>query len=130
MRFARLQIMYAYILRFLIRSLRWDQESKLLHLVHAITRPVELRFDDLIEEIPAKKKVDHLTKLVEEFREPLSTISNKRISSYRTAPGLAEIQIGQIMSFISRKKNKEPSFLSSEKFNSWNTIGRSELIIL
>lgn len=43
--------MYAHILRFLIRSLRWYQESKLLHLVHAITRPVELRFDDLIEEI-------------------------------------------------------------------------------
>ncbi|TVY33898.1 hypothetical protein LSUB1_G007503, partial [Lachnellula subtilissima] len=43
--------MYAHILKFLVRSLRWYQESKISHLIHAITRPVELRFDDLIEEI-------------------------------------------------------------------------------
>ncbi|TVY54373.1 hypothetical protein LCER1_G006832 [Lachnellula cervina] len=43
--------MYAHILRFLLRSLRWYQESKLSHLIHAITRPVELRFGDLVEEI-------------------------------------------------------------------------------
>jgi hypothetical protein len=43
--------MYAHILRFLLRALRWYQESKLSHMVHAITRPAELRYDDLLEKI-------------------------------------------------------------------------------
>ncbi|KAI0971619.1 hypothetical protein F4678DRAFT_431332 [Xylaria arbuscula] len=43
--------MYAHILRFLIRSLRWYQESKVMHMIHAITRPVDLRYDDLLTTI-------------------------------------------------------------------------------
>jgi len=44
-------VMYAYVLRFLIRSLRWYQESKRSHLIHSITRPTELRYDDLVQKI-------------------------------------------------------------------------------
>jgi hypothetical protein len=43
--------LYAYIIRFCIRAQDWYQEGKLRHMVHAITRPVELRYADLIEEI-------------------------------------------------------------------------------
>ena len=43
--------MYAYILKFLMRALRWYQESKLSHMLHSITRPAELRYDDLLEKI-------------------------------------------------------------------------------
>jgi hypothetical protein len=43
--------MYAYILRFLLRALRWYQESKPMHILHAITRPPELRYDDLLKKI-------------------------------------------------------------------------------
>ncbi|CAG8975769.1 hypothetical protein HYALB_00009289, partial [Hymenoscyphus albidus] len=42
---------YAYILKFLIRALRWFKESRLSHAIHSITRPSELRYDDLIEKI-------------------------------------------------------------------------------
>ena len=45
--------LYAYIIRFLIRAQAWYQESKLLHALHAFTRPAELRYADLIEEIEA-----------------------------------------------------------------------------
>jgi hypothetical protein len=43
--------MYAHILRFLLRALHWYQESKVMRAIHSITRPVELRYDDLLEKI-------------------------------------------------------------------------------
>lgn len=43
--------LYSQIIRFLIRALEWYQESKLRHLVHSITRPAELRYNDIMEQI-------------------------------------------------------------------------------
>lgn len=42
---------YAQILKFLLRALHWYQESKLKHVIHSITRPTELRYDDLMAKI-------------------------------------------------------------------------------
>ncbi|KAJ3578674.1 hypothetical protein NPX13_g1895 [Xylaria arbuscula] len=53
--------MYAHILRFLIRALRWYQESKVMHIVHAITRPADLRYDDLLATISSLSR--NLTEL-------------------------------------------------------------------
>lgn len=180
--------MYAHILKFLVRSLHWYQESKLSHLVHAITRPVELRFDDLIEKIRLlssnmtnlalasghaeqrdmhteqkksfneqkglQKKVDHLTKLVKELRETIVTDQAINASArIELRQDLSDIQVGQLLSLISnsalldpikslqaalfmrnrrcqRGKNRGPSFLNIKKLNDWNSIGRSELVIL
>lgn len=42
---------YAHTIKFLIRALRWYQESKFKHVIHAITRPSELRYDDILSTI-------------------------------------------------------------------------------
>ncbi|KAI0465623.1 hypothetical protein F4859DRAFT_528286 [Xylaria cf. heliscus] len=42
---------YANVLKFLLRALSWYQESKVKHALHAITRPAELRYNDLLETI-------------------------------------------------------------------------------
>lgn len=34
-----------------MRALDWYKESRLLHVFHSITRPAELRYNDLIEDI-------------------------------------------------------------------------------
>lgn len=53
--------LYAVILRFLIRARDWYEEGKLKHFVHSITRPVELRYQDLLEEIAdCTRKIEHL----------------------------------------------------------------------
>ncbi|TQN67034.1 hypothetical protein CSHISOI_08421, partial [Colletotrichum shisoi] len=44
---------HANVLKFLVRALRWYQESKFMHVVHAITRPTELRYDDTLLTISA-----------------------------------------------------------------------------
>ena len=43
--------LYALVIRFLMRARDWYQESKPMHVLHALTRPVELRYADLIEDI-------------------------------------------------------------------------------
>ncbi|KAF4545427.1 uncharacterized protein LTHEOB_5260 [Lasiodiplodia theobromae] len=43
--------LYAHIIRFLIRARDWFEERKPLRILHSVTRPAELRYDDLIDEI-------------------------------------------------------------------------------
>lgn len=44
-------LLYAHIVRFLIRTLKWYEEGRLAHALHSVTRPASLRYDDLIREI-------------------------------------------------------------------------------
>lgn len=41
----------AYILRFLIRAYDWYREGPWKHILHSLTRPAELRYDDIMEAI-------------------------------------------------------------------------------
>ncbi|PNP47071.1 hypothetical protein THARTR1_10576 [Trichoderma harzianum] len=42
---------YVHILKFLLRALRWYRESRMTHMLQAITRPTKLRYDDLLATI-------------------------------------------------------------------------------
>ncbi|KAI9704068.1 MAG: hypothetical protein M1820_005690 [Bogoriella megaspora] len=53
-------ILYARIVRFLIRALEWYEESKFSHALHSITRPASLRYNDLITDI--KRETQNITK--------------------------------------------------------------------
>ena len=44
-------LLYSHIVRFLIRALQWYREGRFKHALHSITRPVALRYDDLIKNI-------------------------------------------------------------------------------
>ncbi|KAK3312173.1 hypothetical protein B0H66DRAFT_395086 [Apodospora peruviana] len=47
---------YASIIFFLIRAHGWFKESRFSRAVHSITRPTELRYDDLLQEIEASTR--------------------------------------------------------------------------
>jgi hypothetical protein len=49
--------LYAYVLRFLIRARDWYDEGKIRHFIHSITRPWELRYDDILGHIKRKTQV-------------------------------------------------------------------------
>lgn len=54
--------LYANLLQFFIRALNWYQENTFKHILHSITRPVELRYRDLLERIEElSRKVDQLS---------------------------------------------------------------------
>ncbi|KAI6758222.1 hypothetical protein HG530_010462 [Fusarium avenaceum] len=53
--------LYANLVRFFIRAYEWCQEGKLRHLLHSITRPPQLRYQDLLEDIAANsREIDQL----------------------------------------------------------------------
>ena len=55
--------LFASMLRFLIRARDWYEEGKLRHFIHSITRPVELRYSDLLEQITDNSRIiDQLAK--------------------------------------------------------------------
>ena len=43
--------LYAYIIRFFLRVDSWYKENKFSHVLHSFTRPVELRYTDIIEKV-------------------------------------------------------------------------------
>ncbi|KAF2195112.1 hypothetical protein K469DRAFT_3844 [Zopfia rhizophila CBS 207.26] len=49
--------LYAHIMKFLIRAHNWFQETRLQHAWHAISRPAEIRYEDLIEEIEMRSQI-------------------------------------------------------------------------
>lgn len=56
-----LENVYAYLIKFFIRAIQWYQESPLQHILHSITRPPELRYHDLLEEIDChSRRIDQL----------------------------------------------------------------------
>ena len=45
--------LYAHIIRFSIRAHDWYREGTLRHIVHSVTRPADLRYHDVLENIQA-----------------------------------------------------------------------------
>ncbi|KAE8452953.1 hypothetical protein EG329_012140 [Mollisiaceae sp. DMI_Dod_QoI] len=48
--------LYAYVIKFLIRAQNWYKENKLEHAWHSFSRPVDIRYKDLIEEIRVRSE--------------------------------------------------------------------------
>ncbi|KAJ5683880.1 uncharacterized protein N7477_000225 [Penicillium maclennaniae] len=44
-------ILYAHIIRFLLRGLEWYEEGSWKRAIHAVTKPAALRYDDIINDI-------------------------------------------------------------------------------
>ncbi|KAJ5806407.1 uncharacterized protein N7503_004009 [Penicillium pulvis] len=44
-------ILYACIIKFLIRALRWYEEGSWKRALHVVTKPIGLQYDDILEEI-------------------------------------------------------------------------------
>ena len=58
---AAVEELYAHLLRFFIRADDWYREGSLRHILHAVTRPAELRYKDLIEKIAeCSRTIDNL----------------------------------------------------------------------
>lgn len=52
--------LYAHILSFCIRAKRWYQESRWMHAVDSLIRPMELRYLDLIKDIESQSQTVQL----------------------------------------------------------------------
>lgn len=84
-------ILYAHIMRFLIRAWKFYHESKLMHAIHSVTRPTALRYDDLLKSIQrdaesirrlamtnSQEEVRSVHNEVRDLRERLETVMADR----------------------------------------------------
>jgi hypothetical protein len=105
--------LYAVILRFLIRARDWYEEGRLKHFVHSITRPVELRYQDLLGQITdSTRMIEHLARVGHqaESRDMHTNIQIKldqvhadvRNSVHRTSGHMYE-RVDQIVADLHRK---------------------------
>lgn len=110
--------LYANLIRFFIRAHDWSCESPWRHLVHSITRPVELRYDDLLNDIAAdSREIDQLaaagsrveiremnlklTDIQSMVKESLSSQALHSSSLLDTNRRVSELQFSQLMSHLS-----------------------------
>lgn len=69
-------MLYAHIMRFLVRAWKFYHESKLMHLVHSVTRPAALRYDDLLQSI--KRDAESVRRLtVTNSQEEVRSVHNE-----------------------------------------------------
>lgn len=76
--------LYAHIVRFLIRALKWFEEGKLAHAIHSITKPASLRYADIIKEIQRETQ----------------SITNQAISSSQAEQRDMHIEISAIRNLV------------------------------
>jgi hypothetical protein len=95
--------LYASIMRFFIRARDWYMEGKVLHAIHSITRPVELRYKDIIEDIEqCSTDVDQLAWACShaEQRDMHSEVKSLRVAQSRSEEILLGVKNLIICGFI------------------------------
>ena len=115
-------VLYARIIKFLLRALEWYEEGRIARALHSITRPSALRYDDLIEDIrsatrsiadlaitssQAEQRDIHeelraLTVLVKQLKEDMLLDQSLKASTLlECRQALSDVQLMQALSLVS-----------------------------
>ncbi|RTE76948.1 hypothetical protein BHE90_008566 [Fusarium euwallaceae] len=122
--------LYANLMRFFIRAHQWCCEGTWRHLLHSITRPVELRYKDLLDDIASdSRQIDQLASAgarveIREVNLKLTDILSKLDSMQAlnsssfidTSQRLSDLQFSQIMTHVAESRLGDPlvAFRSSQ----------------
>lgn len=115
-------VLYAHIIKFLLRALEWYEEGKIAHAFHSITKPAALRYDDLIKDIQRatqsianlaitssqaeQRDIHHelraLTSLVKQVKEDMLLDQSIKASALlECRHALSDIQLTQALALVS-----------------------------
>ncbi|KAL8369868.1 hypothetical protein RB595_000291 [Gaeumannomyces hyphopodioides] len=86
--------LYADIIQFLIRAHNWCKEGRFLHLVHAVTRPAELRYKDLLE------RIDEGARTVERLKDAGAQVELREVKQMLTQTSQVVVQMAAKMEAI------------------------------
>ncbi|KAK4462909.1 hypothetical protein QBC42DRAFT_73782 [Cladorrhinum samala] len=124
--------LYSDIIHFFLRAREWCEEGSLKHLLHSITRPPELRYKDLLDQIAdSSRQVDRLAVAgaqaeIREMNGKLTAIT-AQLSAIQASQALhssalvntnrqlSDLQFSQVMAFMSKGQIGDP--LVSYRFN-------------
>ena len=115
--------LYASLLHFFIRAHEWCREGRWRHLIHSITRPVELRYKDLLDDISetsrhisqlatagAQVKIYEMDRKLDNVLSHLTSLQALQSSAHLdTKQRLTDLQFSQIMTFISTSRLGDPA---------------------
>ncbi|KAK3986597.1 hypothetical protein QBC44DRAFT_401975 [Cladorrhinum sp. PSN332] len=124
--------LYSSIIQFFLRAHTWCQEGSFRHLIHSITRPPELRYKDLLEQIAEKSRLidklavagnqaeiremnGKLTQITAQLQIIQSSQALHSSALVDTNHKLSDLQFSQIMAFISEGQLGDP--LVAYRFN-------------
>ncbi|KAK5991936.1 hypothetical protein PT974_05326 [Cladobotryum mycophilum] len=128
--------LYSSILKFLMRAYDWYNEGKLYHIIHSFTKPPELYYSDLLEEITANsrnidqlaiaasqaemrdmhKKVSILVSMLSSSDERMKDMAEKMFSYHSiqmaslvdTNQRVSDVQLSQILSHLANVPLDDP----------------------
>ncbi|KAH8662867.1 hypothetical protein BGZ60DRAFT_530024 [Tricladium varicosporioides] len=121
--------MYAHILRFLMRALRWYQESKAKHALHAITRPAELRYDDLLKKILSLS--DSLTRFAQVSGQAEQHDIHSKVKQHLSEQKAMQISVEQLTSLVLQMKESiasEQAINASVRIEVRQTLSEIQLV--
>lgn len=94
--------LYAYIIKFLIRAKNWHQENWVKHAWHSISRPVELRYSDLLSEIETRSQMVHELTIAGSQAE--QRVMHQKIDEVAQRGLVRESDMAQIKDMLSSKQ--------------------------
>ncbi|KAK4220534.1 hypothetical protein QBC38DRAFT_540507 [Podospora fimiseda] len=124
--------LYASIHEFLLRACKWCKAGLFRHVLHSITRPPELRYKDLLEQIAEKSRlveklaiagtqveIRHINERLDKITAQLQTIQSAQAlqssALVDTNQRLSDLQFSQIMALIWKGQLGDP--LVAFRFN-------------
>ncbi|PKK44032.1 hypothetical protein CI102_11210 [Trichoderma harzianum] len=93
---------YVHILKFLLRALSWYRESKMTHMLQAITKPAELRYGDILAAISSLS--DTMSKMAEDSSHAEQRDMHTRIARIMHEQKLTRESITELMTAVSDMK--------------------------
>ncbi|KAI1390347.1 uncharacterized protein F4822DRAFT_233452 [Hypoxylon trugodes] len=102
-----IESIYAQVMKFLMLALEWYQEKRWKHAIHAVTRPFELRFNDILESITAlSRELNEIanTSSHAEQRDIHATTLKVYCRQRQLTRGQKSLSLGQKQLFRSQKQ--------------------------
>lgn len=94
-------LLYAHIINFFIRAKQWYDEGPFKHLLGSFTRPVELRYEDLLENIEnCTLEIDNLSNAGSRTEQrdvhlEIQELAKRQIEHEKTLKLLQEVAVGE-----------------------------------
>ncbi|KAF3228106.1 hypothetical protein TWF192_007917 [Orbilia oligospora] len=107
-----IQTLYAHIIKFLLRAVKWYQQPTWKRAVSSITEPFALHFKDILEDISEQsRQIDQLAVAASqaELRDMhIMVASMKTLLVDEISPGIRDLQLSSALDFVSRTRYIDP----------------------
>ncbi|KAK6508673.1 hypothetical protein TWF506_010752 [Arthrobotrys conoides] len=107
-----IQTLYALIIEFLLRALKWYRQPTLKRAISSIAKPFALQFKDVLEDISEQsRQIDQLAAAASqaELRDMhIMIASMKSLLIEEISPGIRDLQLSSALDFVDKTRYIDP----------------------